>query len=822
MERGSWAVDVAELRRWHLTPADPYCAIIAADARFCATDYADDQSWELQIGVGDSPALALSTRYGGRLGQASLAPLWTVGGQLRYAAQDFHTPPAIIHFAPGYLRADGQLTPELGLTAEFFVFESHACGGRFTLSNSGNESVHVRADLVGFAAAEGRERRVTLVPAGEGHALTFGKTANLRPVIVVEGGASDGLSASQVGVSLTIPARGEAVVRWAHGGEKSIASSLALAGRWLARDWNAVLARTARGVSSVPIVETGEPDLDILLAASYQQLLQAFLNPEGPLPNPSIVGTRHPGRGFSTRADGSAHPRAWAGQSGPLIYPAALSAAMADARLAQALVRNELAVQQEDGSIDWRPGLAGQQQGLLALPVLARLAWGVFQYTEDDAFLAEVFPGLLRFLRRWRGADLDLDGDGLPEWQSEVQAGYPFFPAFGRGFPWAQNADIGTAETPDLLACLLSEAVSLREMAFYLRDTEVEAECAGYAEGYAAALESLWDGERYSYRDRDTHQMGGGRVLFADAPADAPLFLAEQLDPPARLLITLHGGAEQTPRFSLLVEGLDADGQPLRETLGPEKIVWTHSRGTLTTQAVFGVVNALHPEGLSRVFRMSGATVDWSRRDINALLPMWAAVLPAERVDQLIAYYEAALRVPNGVTMVATDDLAYRPDQRDGAGGVWPYWLTLVGEGLIEAGRFDAAAGLLLRLLKAQIEALRTHKAFSEYLHSNEPVGLGEIGHVGGIAPLHLFLRVVGVRIVSADKVWAGGPFPLAAPVTVRRLGVAVTRSADGTNIVFPSGRTVSLPPGALMTEIVDEEVVPAVNYRHTEGTEGM
>jgi len=792
------------LRRWRLTPADPYCAIIAADARFCATDYADDQSWELQSGAGESAALVFSTRYGGRLGQASLAPLWIIGGQARYAAQDFHTPPAITHFAPGYLRAEGSLTPELGLTAEFFVFESHACGGRFTLANSGGEPLALRADLVGFAAAEGRERRVTLVPAGDGHALTFGKAGNLRPVIAVEGGASDGLSASRVGVSLTIPAGGQAVVRWVHGGEKSIAASLALVERWLARDWNAVLARTARGEAAVPSIETGDPDLDAVLAASYQQLLQAFLNPEGPLPNPSIVGARHPGRGFSARPDGSAHPRAWAGQSGPLIYPAALATAMADARLAQALVLNELAVQQDDGSIDWRPGLAGQQQGMLALPLLARLAWGVFQYTEDDAFLTEVFPGLLRFLRRWRAADLDADGDGLLEWQSEVQTGYPFFPSFGRGFPWAQNADIGTAETPDLLAYLLSEAVSLREMAFYLRDAEAEAECARYAEGYAAALEALWNGERYSTRDRDTHQMGGGRALLTDAPADAPLFLAEPLDPPARLLITLHGGAEQTPRFGLVVEGLDANGQPLREEFGPGQIVWTHSRGTLTTQSVFSVVNALHPEGLSRVFRLSAATVDWSRRDLNAILPLWAAGLPAERVDQLVAFYEAALRVPNGVTMVATGDPAYRPDNRDGAGGVWPFWLTLIGEGLIEAGRFGEAADLLQRLLKAQIEALRTHKAFSEYLHSNEPAGLGEIGHVGGIAPLHLFLRVAGVRIISANKVWAGGPFVLAAPVTVRRLGVVVTRSAEGTHIQFPSGRAVVLPSNAPMTEVVD------------------
>ncbi|MFN8378595.1 MAG: hypothetical protein U0452_07975 [Anaerolineae bacterium] len=812
MERGNWADDVNDLRRWRLTPADPYCAIIAADARFCATDYSDDQIWELQIGEGDSAALVFSTRYGGRLGQASLAPLWTIAGQPRYAVSDYSIPPALTRFAPGYLRVEGALTPELGLTAEYFVFESHACGGRFTLSNSGSTPIDVRADLVGFAAAEGRELRVSLVTTVQGHALTFGKAGNLRPVIALEGGTSDGLSASRIGVPLTIPAAGEAVVRWAHGGAKSVSASLALAERWLVRDWDAVLARTVRGESTVPQIETGEPELDALLATSYQQLVQAFLNPSGPLPHPSLVGTRNPGRGFSIRPDGSGHPRAWAGQAGPLIYPAALAAAMADARLAQALVRNELAVQREDGWIDWRPGLAGQQQGILALPVLARMAWGVFQYTEDDAFLAEVFPGLLRFLRRWRADDVDHDGDGLPEWQSEVQTGYPFFPVFGRGFPWAQNADIRMAETPDLLAYLLSESLSLREIAYYLRDAEAEAECAAYAESYAAALEQLWNGERYTDRDRDTHQAGVGRALFTDAPADAPLFLAEPLDSPSRLLITLHGGAEQTPRFSLVVEGEGSDGQRISEKLGPEQIVWTHSRGTLTTQAVFSVVNVLHPTGLSRVFRMSGATVNWDRRDLNAILPLWSAGLTPDRVDALIAFYEKTLRVPNGVTMVATDDPAYRPDHRDGAGGVWPFWLTLVGEGLIEAGRVDEASDLLVRLLRAQTESLCQHKAFSEYLHSSEPVGLGEVGHVGGIAPLHLFLRVLGVRIVSVSKVWAGGPFPFAAPITVRRLGVTVTRSAEGTQIAFPSGWVMTLPPDTPMTEVRDTLVADSRN----------
>ncbi len=802
--------DSAALRRWRLTPADPYCAIIAADARFSATDYADDQSWELQLGQSDAPALAFSTRYGGRLGLASLVPLFTIAGQPHYAAQDFSVAPTITAFTPGYLCAEGLVSPVLGLRAEYFVFESHAAGGRFALANRSAEPIVLRFDLVGFAAAEGHELRVNLLPTELGHALTLGKAGNLRPVIVVEGGASDGLSASRVGVSLTIPAGGESAVRWVHGGARTAAASLALAGRWLARNWDAVLERSARGQAAIPQIETGDADLDALLAASYQQVVQAFLNPTNHLPNPSPVGTRHPDRGFSPQANGADHPRAWAGQSPPLIYLTALAAASVDAGLAQGVVRNMLAAQREDGWIDWRPGLGGQRQGLLCLPILARLAWGVFQFTEDDDFLREVFPGLLRFLRRWRADDLDADGDGLPEWQSDLQTGYPFFPTFGRGFPWAQNADIRTAETPSLIAYLLSEALSLREIAYYLREAEAEAECADYAAALTESLETLWADSRYTYRDRDTHAATTGRELFRDAPADAPLFLAEPLDPPARLLITVQGGAEHTPRMQLIVEGRGADGEPAREVISGEQVVWTHSRGVVTTQTVFSVVDAVHPEGLIRVYRMSGATADWTRRDINALLPLWTPGLPPDHVSALKAYYKSALLVPSGVTMAATDDPAYEPDNKDGAGGVWPFWLTLIAEGLIEAGQLQQAADLIMRLLQAQIEALRTTKSFAEFYHADLQVGLGEQGSVMGIAPLYLFMRLAGVRIVSARKAWAGGAYPFEQPVTIRRLGVMVTRSAEGTQVSFPSGHSVLLPPGAPLTELSDSPSTPS------------
>jgi hypothetical protein len=61
------------------------------------------------------------------------------------------------------------------------------------------------------------------------------------------------------------------------------------------------------------------------------------------------------------------------------------------------------------------------------------------------------------------------------------------------------------------------------------------------------------------------------------------------------------------------------------------------------------------------------------------------------------------------------------------------------------------------------------------------------------LIPLHLLLRVIGVRVVSDRKVWTGGPFTWNSPVTVRQHGVTVQRSAEGTHIEFPSGHIVDV-----------------------------
>lgn len=801
---------MSELRSWTLKPNQPLALQIAADARLSPTDYLDDQSWELVLGAVDQPALSLQTRYGGRVGLASLVPMWTIDRRSIYEFQAYARPPMVTGFAPGYLCAEASLTPDVHVQAEYWVMESHAVGGRFTLANSGASAMHVELDLVGFVASGGKEHllRVETLPDGT-TALMMSKIGKLQPAVLLEGGRGVLESSSRIGRGFDLLPGGEMSVRWVHAGRTTRTESLALAQRWLSEDWSPHLARMLDAAAAIPTIRTGDDDTDAAIAFSFQQLVQSFLRPTNSLPHASFVMMRQPGRGFSVRGDGTDHLRAWAGQEPALAYLTALGMASIHPQMAQGIVLNYLAVQQEDGWIDWKPGLGGQRQGMLLPPLLARLAWGIFQYTEDAAFLQAALPGLLRAFDRWFQADLDYDADALPEWQSEIQTGYPFVPTFAISAPWGQHANINRVEAPDLASYLLSEAISLREIAYFLRDEGVEARITPYIDRLKAAMEQMWqpNEKRYAYIDRDTHVTAPAEQVLENARADEEQFIACKLAVPNRLLVRITGGQDRAPQMVLTIDGLDQNGNAITETAETEAFIWTHSRGVYTTQQVFSQVDRAKIEGLATVYNLHIQTVDTTGIDISALLPLWSVGITKERADEVVRLMidTAHFWRQTGVPMCSARDSHYDAAGTNGSGGVRPFWITLLGEGLIEYNFMETAAELIRRLLRTQVSVLKTQHAFSEYYSADEAAGAGEKGHTAGLVPLHLLLRVLGVRVINARKVWTGGLFVWDQPVTLTQHGVTVSRSKTGTTVQFPSGGTVELPADAPWQEIIDQ-----------------
>ncbi len=789
------------MRDWHLTADSPLAMRFAADVRLSHTDYADDQSWEVVFGGVDEPALAFQTRYGGRAGIARLVPMWVLDSRPIYETNALAERPVLRAFAPNYARITARLTATLALNAELWVMDSQAVGGRFVLENSAAEPVSLGIDLFAQVVRDGKVVDMNLLGLDDGNeALHLGVIGNLNPILMMEYARSTGLRQGEhvspkLSTPITIPANGWSTIRWVHAGLPSLHESLQTAFTWLYQaNWNDALSLIDKVSASTPAIETGNADWDAAIAFSGQVVLRSFVGPTTHLPNPSYVSARIPSRGFSPKGDGSDHGWQWNGQTAALGYLALPAAAILAPDLARGALRNTLSVRQPDGWIDFKPGLGGQRTNMLSMPLLATTAWRIYEATEDRAFVQEVFAGLHQFFQRWFQADMDRDG--APEWANTVQSGYADNPTFALYRRWAQNADISKAESPDLLAYLIGEARSLLKMAELLNDQVVVPAIKARLDMLIKQLDAMWNetAGSYLYRDRDTDRTVTGLSLFR-GKGDEAFDQRTPLDPPNRLILRIVGGKDHPPRASATVEGVDWKGGHVSETVST--FAWHYGMGSAVTEHVYSQVNYVRFSGVSRVYSVEIETVDLTRHNQTLLLPLWASAPGKDRAARLVRTITDPARYwrPFGMPVNPADDRAFAPNNDGGSGGVWLLWNTMIVEALVQYGYTAEAATLLGRILDAQVKALKRERAFREAYNSETGEGLGDIDELAGVVPLQLVMQLVGVRIVNARKVWAGGPMALPNPVKITQYGVEVTRSATGTSVRFPSGHVAQVGP---------------------------
>ncbi|MEP7356483.1 MAG: hypothetical protein ABI847_04540, partial [Anaerolineales bacterium] len=213
----------------------------------------------------------------------------------------------------------------------------------------------------------------------------------------------------------------------------------------------------------------------------------------------------------------------------------------------------------------------------------------------------------------------------------------------------------------------------------------------------------------------------------------------------------------------------------------------------------YSTLERVEVRGLDEQYEVTVSTVDYTRQDQTLLLPLWAGLPDAARANALV---QRTLLDPQrywrqyGLPNVSALDPAYKRDNRGGGGGVWLMWNTMLGEGLLDYGYRAEAAELVTRLMTAMLATLREEKSFREAYSADTLEGLGDRDYLWGVAPVALFMRVLGVRLVGSRKVYLDGRNPFPWPVTIRHKGLTVVRGLPSeagpaeTHITFPSGRS--------------------------------
>lgn len=779
------------MRTWNLGLNDPLMLTLCADARICPVDYLNDHIWQLSFGGNEPEALTLFTTFGLRVRAMRLFPRFLHKDKVFSAPADFFQPPRVTRLFPNDIEVRFSPFRGLDVSAEFRVFNSQAIGGRFTFHNPSVLSENFTFEWCGL---------LTPLKDGEGmravqfgiHPVLQGRADGLAPVCFITGGLRAGSGpypclTEQVNLS----PGGMRQIVWALVSLPEASQSYESARQVCARPWEADLARIQLTHRSECLeITTGNPEWDAVFNLSQRLAASLFFPPGTHLPRSSFVLARQPDQGFSLRGDGSDYNSLWNGVTAldcwylsRLVLPG-----MAE-RLA-GLVENFLSTADSRGQLDWKPGLAGQRSRRMAQPLLAHLAWEVYQVQPDLKWLSKVYPGLLAFFRHWFSARHDRDQDGFPEWEHPYQSGLEFSPLFDVTFPASQGVEPTLVETPALPAMLFAEAASLLKMAAVLGEENDKEWLEARQKHLADLIEGLWNEEEgiYTHRDAHTHAVSRAEVLLTfDGRGKYPL--QRGLNPPARLRLQLETQTELTRRIHIRLKGRDAFGNPLEEEITPQQVSWLHGSGRYTGQAVFSFIDSvevlnLHPGDRGRL-----ASIDFFDEDISLLLPLWAGIPTMDHARRLVnETMRSRYLQPYG--------LVSHPlrGQQTASGQNPPVllpWNVLIGEGLIRYGYLSEAVHLFDGWMKAIIQSLKKEHAFRAAYHPISGQGMGEKNVLIGAAPLGFFLRLLGVRLLSDFRIILTHLNPFSFPVTVQYRRITLTFLADGTRITLPDGQVI-------------------------------
>ncbi len=801
------------MRQWSIPPEGPLCLRIAADARMCVPDYADDQIWELKLGGGDPPAISLETTYGLRARNMRIFPSFTLGKHTVTDPGQFASPPLVQSMLPNYLKVELNPFPDLRVSAEYWVVDSRAVAGRFILTNLTPELARLRLGLH-TVLHPGDTSDVMDGMIIEGVHVLVGRTGPLEPVIFLSG-AAEAVHAIHPALEITAelqPGRGKEVV-WGHGGHSTQQESFWAARGAATREWDAEIARLELNNVGQVEIETGDPDWDVALSLAQKTALSGYVGPTPRLPHASFVATRIPDRGYSERGDGKDYGLDWEGQTAALAYVNLNQVLPAAPDLARGVIRNFLHVQGADGSIDWKPGMGGQRSNYLCTPLLATLTWRIYAHTEDRGFLEETFPRLLEFVEAWFSESRDRDQDGFPEWDQVLQSSFDESPTFVPWHAWGHGLDIQQAETPDLASYLFRECRSLIQIAEVVDREDAVPALEERMKRIARAVEATWadDTDIYHHRDRDFHTTVQGELL-GQGKGSFTIEVDKTCDPAVRLLMRVRGSEEASKKVKVAIRGKLASGGRKRiHRFQYGDFQWFWERGVLTTSDAFAMVKSIEVTGLSEEHQIEIWIADYSRQDQTLLLPLWAGIPEQERAQRLIEETILDARRfwrPFGVPSCSALDPAYEDGRSEGAGTVWMFWNTMIGEALVDHGYLREAADLTSRLMRAVIASLRKEKAFRESYDPESEKAYGERNHLWGTAPVHLLLYVLGVRLISPRKVWIRNQNPFPWPIKLRWRGTELYFEASQCRIIFPNGEEQLVQEEGM--HLVEQSVPPA------------
>jgi hypothetical protein len=228
--------------------------------------------------------------------------------------------------------------------------------------------------------------------------------------------------------------------------------------------------------------------------------------------------------------------------------------------------------------------------------------------------------------------------------------------------------------------------------------------------------------------------------------------------------------------------------------LTEENFRWLFGTGILTGERIYVRIEQVEISGLDAKDHVELFSVGHKLPSIAALIPLWARMISPERAQELI---KGTISSTNlfwrnfGLPSFPVSSNENRNVSM--ANIVSMFWNSLVGEGLLEYGYRELAAQLVSKLMTAVINNLKEEGNFRRQYDPETGTGSGDRNAIGGLPPLQLFLKVLGIQIINPWKIRIDGTNPFPWPVTVKYQGLTILRQKEKTVVIFPDGQTTTI-----------------------------
>lgn len=780
---------------WNFTPDHSISLTLAADVRFSLTEYTNDQIWELNLGNSEPPSISLETTFGLRARLCRIFPRFIFNGQVVNDSAQFSHPITIHQYFPNYIVLSFKPFSCINVKLEYWVPGSQVIAARIKIINTSRDTCAIEMEWAELLLASSDGSRMAINEM-EMTTILAGKTANLSPVLFLTGGAQSGKSPyPSLNLSYVIPPNGEQEAQWVHASHSDMNASYELAKEVVKKNWSAEFARIIRVNSRQLDIHTGNKDWDTAFFLSQNIAHQLFLQPTQSFLAPSYVTTRSPDQGFSLLKDGSDYNHLWNGQT-PIDSVYLTNFLLPGSpELLKGLLDNFLSVQTSEGEIDWKPGLGGQRSHLLATPLLAEITLRLFEYSGDIEYLRTVFTKLLAFFHSWFSSAHDRDGDLIPEWDQTMQTGFEDLPLFSHDHPWSLGTDISMVESPDLSAYLYRECMSLISIAKLIDNAEAIGQLEPIATRLKSMVEQTWNDQHacYLYRDRDSHFSTPVEILGSRMGAGV-IDVHREFQQPIRPIIHINTKKEVTHPTQIFIHGNGASGAHRVEHIPANRIHWQISSGYVTSEYIYNSIERIEINGIRAEDSVFAQSVNLTCMDQSLLLPLWAGIPSKERAKILInltIMNKNKFLSPNGLrSCIDFPGMSGYP--QDFFGIHFP-WTDLILDGLIQYGERNKATEVFSRLMKPVVHSLNNDLTFHQSYHNETGKPLGAQNSLPGLVPIGLFLKILGIKIISASKVEVAGHNPFPWPVTIKYQGLTVVKQEKKTLVIFPDGQNVTI-----------------------------